>query len=98
VSRLKGTFIFALILCSGLFAFAFPAADHSYQWGKVAYEFASTAVLLTLIITPILAHRSLPVWKRILLSVGLAILVNVAWIGGIIATNLKLLGPLNVIR
>lgn len=98
MSKLKGTLAFALVLCVGLFAFAFPAAEHSYQWGKDAYTFAGAAVLLILMVTPILAHRSLPLWKRILLSAGLAILVNVVWIGGIIATNLRLLGPLNVIR
>jgi hypothetical protein len=96
VSKFKGTFAFALILCGALFAFAFHAAENSYQWGRDAYPFAGTAVLLTLVVTPALAYRSLPLWKRVLISLGLAVFVIVVWIGGIIATDFKLLGPIRV--
>lgn len=96
MSNLKGTFAFAVVLCSGLFAFAFAAAENAYQWGRGAYEFAGSAVILILVVTPILAHRSLPLWERALLSAGLAALACVVWLGGIFATDFKLIGPLRV--
>jgi hypothetical protein len=96
VSKFKGTFFFAALVCGALFGFAYAAADNPRLWGQGAYEAAGGIAVLILVITPLLAHRSLPVWKRALLSAALFVLVNAVWIGGIFATDFKLLGPIRV--
>jgi hypothetical protein len=94
MSGIKGTLIFALIVCGGLIAFAVHAGDNAHLWGREAYSVVGAMVIFMLMGTPFLANPELRLWQRILFSLALAFIAAFVWFAGILAGGL--FGPIRV--
>jgi hypothetical protein len=89
--KTAGTFMYAAILCSALFAFAFAAAPRSCQWGLNTYFWIGVAAILILMATPMIRNTALAPYKRVALSLGLGVLAAAVWFAGIFAANFQIL-------
>jgi hypothetical protein len=83
--------MYAAILCSALFAFAFAAAPRSCQWGLNTYFWIGVAAILTLMATPMVRNTALAPYKRVALSLGLGVLAAGVWFAGLLAANFQIL-------
>lgn len=78
-------------LSAALFAFAFVAAPQACEWGIGAYFCAGIAVIVTLIAWPFVAARDRSLATRLGLAVAFAVLGVAVWIGGLAASNFRIM-------
>jgi len=71
----------ALLLCAGLFGFAFVAAPSSCQWGLAAYFWAGVGTIAVLAALPVLRRDRRPPGRVAAAAVGHAALGAAVWVG-----------------
>lgn len=91
MARTRACLVVAATIALLLFALAFPVAPHACAGGLQFYFWCGVAVVCLMLALPFVTLASTSILSRTGMALGLAVVGAGAWLGGMVAANVRFL-------